>query len=101
MLLALVLYRYVCVLICTENAYHANTRRHRQEGGGSPTDSRSGPHRFKRWPPLRVWCDTFAPCGTLLCVALSSIQDPPDASTIVEYILVIPTPGGMLCQTPV
>ena len=27
-------------------------------------------------------------------MALSSIQDPPDASTIVGYILVIPTPGG-------
>jgi len=32
-------------------------------------------------------------------VALSSIQEPPDASTIVGYILVIPTPG-MLCRTP-
>ena len=27
-------------------------------------------------------------------MTLSSIQDPPDASTIVGYILVIPTPGG-------
>jgi len=142
----------VCVLIGTENAYHANTRRHRQEGGNSPTDSRGGPHhvcgvalcsmwhfalrvdsggsprdsrggphRFKRWPPPRVWCGTFSVwriysrggphgfkrwppphvwCGTLLRVALSSIQDPPDASTIVGYILVIPTPG-MLCRMPV
>ena len=40
----------MCVLICTEDAYHANTRRHRQEEGSSPTDSRSDPHRFKRWP---------------------------------------------------
>ena len=40
----------VCLLICTENVYHANTRRHRQEGDSSPTDSRGGPHRFKRWP---------------------------------------------------
>ena len=126
----------MCVLICTENAYHANTRRYRQEGeyflwridsGGSPTDSRGGPHRFKRWPPSCVWCGTllcvaicfvwgmnsggdphrfkrwFPPCvwcGTLLCVALSSIQDPPDASTIVGYILIILTPG-MFCRTPV
>ena len=57
-------------------------------------DSRGGPYEFKRWPPPRVWC------GTLLRVTLSSIQDPPDASTIVGYILVIPTPG-MLCRTPV
>ena len=53
----------------------------------APTDSRDGP------PPC-VWC------GILLRVALSSIQDPPNASMIVGYILVIPTPG-MLCQTPV
>jgi len=57
-------------------------------------DSTGGPHRFKRRPPPRVWC------GTLLRVALISIQDPPDVSTIVGYILVIPTPG-MLCRTPV
>ena len=66
----------------------------RIDSGGSPTDSRSGPHRFKRWPPPRVWC------GTLLRVALCSIQEPPDTSTIVGYILIIPTPG-MLCRTPV
>jgi len=48
-------------------------------------DSRGGPHRFKRWPPPRVWR------GTLLRMALSSIQDLSDASTIVGYILVIPT----------
>ena len=34
--------------------------------GGSPTDLRGGPHRFKRWPPPRVWC------GTLLRVVLCS-----------------------------
>ena len=89
----------VCgVLICTENAYHANTRWHRHEGGssltysrdgpqhvcgvalcsmshfvlrvdsgGSPTDSRGGPHSFKRWPPSRVvW--HFTLCDTLFCV---------------------------------
>jgi len=49
----------MCVLICTENAYHANTRRHRQEeglldSGGSPTDSRGGPHHV---------------CGVALCSA--------------------------------
>ena len=46
MLQALSLYRYVCVcvLIGTENAYHANIRRYRQEGESSPTDSRGGPH---------------------------------------------------------
>ena len=38
--------------------------------------------------------------GTLVRVALSSIQDPSDASMIVRYILVIPTPG-MLCRTSV
>jgi len=52
------------------------------------------PHGFKRWPPPHVWC------GTLLRVALSSTKDPPDASMIVGYILVIPTPG-MLCRMPV
>ena len=31
MLQALLSYRYVWVLICTENTYHANTRRYRQE----------------------------------------------------------------------
>ena len=31
------------VLIDTENAYHANTRWHRQEEGSSPTDSRGSP----------------------------------------------------------
>jgi len=85
------------------------------------------PYRFKRWPPPRVWCGTLLyaalcsvwgmdsrgpptdlrggppPCvwrDTLLRVALSSIRDPADASTIVGYILVIPTPG-MLCRTPI
>ena len=148
----------MCVLIGTENAYHANTKRHRQReevalqiqkvapadsrGGhhhvcgvalcsmwhfalrvdteGSPTDSRGGPYRFKRWPPPRVSCGTLlcvvlysvwgmdsrgGPhgfkrwplpcvwCGTLFRVALSSIQDPPDASTIaVSYThLTLPT----------
>ena len=61
----------------------------------APTNSRGGPHRFKRWPPPCVWY------YILLRVALSSIQDPPDASTIVGYILVIATPGGMLRRTPV
>ena len=42
----------MCVLIGTENAYHANTKRHRQEGGSSPTDSRGGPHHA---------------CGVALC----------------------------------
>jgi len=130
-------YTGMCVLICTENAYHANTRQHRQEGGifplgidsgGSPTDSIGDPHRFKRWPPPPVWCGTLlhvALCslwgidsrgaqphrfkrwppprvwrGTLFRMALSSIQDPPDSSMIVGFILVIPTPG-MLCRTPV
>ena len=59
MLQALSLYRYAWVLIGTENVYHANTRRHRQEGGSSPTDSRGAPHRFKRWPPHV--------CGAALC----------------------------------
>jgi len=99
----------------------------RVDSGGSPTGSKGGPHRFKRWPLPRVWCGIllcvalyfvwgmnsggdphrfkrWSPpcvwCGTLLCVALSSIQDPPDASTIVRYILVMPTPC-MLCRTPV
>ena len=116
----------MCVLIYTENAYHANTRQHRQEEGifplgidsrGSPTDSRGDLHRFKRWPLPRVWCGTLLHvtlcsvwgidsrggpqrfkrwlpshvwCSSLLRVAPSSIQDPPDASTIVEYIIVIP-----------
>jgi len=44
-------------------------------------------------PPPRVWR------GTLIRVALNFIQDPPDTSMIVGYILVIPTPGGMLRQT--
>ena len=39
----------------------------RVDSGGSPTDSRGGPYRFKRWPPPRVWCDN------LLCVALCSV----------------------------
>ena len=38
----------------------------RFDTGGSPTDSRGVPHRFKRWPPPRVWC------GTLLHVAFCS-----------------------------
>ena len=67
MLLVLLSYKYMWVLICTENAYHANTRRYKQEGESSPTDSRGGPHRFKRWPPPRVWYDT------LLCVPLCSV----------------------------
>jgi len=91
-------YKYVWVLICTENVYHANTRWHDQEIAlqiqevaptdprGGPhhvcgvalcsmwhfalrgMDSRGGPHGFKRWPPLCIWC------GTLPRVALSSIQ---------------------------
>ena len=56
-------------------------------------DSRGGLHRFKRWPPSRVWCDS------LLRVALSSIQDPLDASTIVGYILVIPDARHALPDT--
>ena len=50
MLMVLSSYMYVWMLICTKNVYHANTKRHRQEGESSPTDSRGGPHRFKRWP---------------------------------------------------
>ena len=112
MLKVLSSYKYVWMLICTEDVYHANTRWHNQEIAlqiqeVAPTtcvvwhfalrgmDSRGGLHGFKRWPPPRVWC------GTLFRVTLSSIQDPPDASTIVGYILVIPTPGGMICRTPV
>jgi len=88
--------------------------------GGSPTNSRGSPHKFKRWPPPRAWHGSLAHValwsvrptkiqevapprawrGILVCVALSSIQDSPDASMIVRYILVIPTPG-MLRQTPV
>ena len=40
---------------------------------------------MKRWPSLRVWCDSF------LRVTLSSILDPLDISMIVEDILVIST----------
>jgi len=39
--------------------------------------------------------------GTLLHVVLSSIQDSPDASMIVGFILDILTPGGTLRQTPI
>ena len=39
----------------------------RVDSEGSPTDSRDGRHRFKRWPPPHVWCDT------LLHVALCSM----------------------------
>ena len=59
----------VCLLICTENAYHTNTRWHRQEErlfflGEQiqeipPQIQKVSPHRFKRWPPPRVWCGTF------------------------------------------
>ena len=56
------------------------TGKREEHSGGSPTDSRGGPYY-------------------VYGVALNSVQDPPDASTIVGYILVIPTPG-MLCRTP-
>jgi len=39
----------------------------RINSGGSPTDSKGGPHRFKRWPPQHVWH------GTLVLVALWSV----------------------------
>ena len=68
---------YVWVLIYTENAYHANTRRHRQEeglfplridSGGSPTDSRGdptdlrgGPHHVCGVVLYSVW--HFVLCG--------------------------------------
>ena len=55
MLQALLLYRYVWVLICTENAYHANTRLHRQEGGSCPTDSRGGPHHVYDVTLCSMW----------------------------------------------
>ena len=63
MLQALLSYRYVWVLICIENAYHANTRRHRQEVAlqiqeVAPTDSRGGPTTCVVWH--------FALCDTLL-----------------------------------
>ena len=54
----------------------------RIDPGGSPADSRGGPHRFKRRPPPRVWC------GTLLCVALCSVWgmdsggDPPQTQEV-------------------
>jgi len=76
------------------------------------TDSRGGPHHVYGVALCSVW--HFALCGEWILevaptdsrggphhvygVALNSIQDPPDASTIVGYILVIPTPG-MLCRT--
>ena len=61
MLLVLLSYRYVCVLICTENAFHANTRRHRQEEGIFLLEDRfrRQPHKFKRWP--------HHVCGVALC----------------------------------
>ena len=59
MLMALSSYMYVWMLICTENAYHANTRRTgRREKVAlqiqkvAPTDSRGGPHHV---------------CGVALC----------------------------------
>ena len=60
MLQALLLYMYVYVLIWTENAYHANTRQHRQEERGSPTDSRGGPHHMYGVALCFVW--HFALC---------------------------------------
>ena len=95
---ALSLYRYVWVLIGTENAYQANIRRHRQKEGSSPTDSRGGPYHVcgvvlcfmwhfalrvdtgasptdsrggptdSRGGPHHVCGVAFALCGTLLCV---------------------------------
>ena len=45
------------------------------------------------------WIQEVAPTTCVVWhFAPSSIQDPPDVSTIVGYILVIPTPG-MLCRT--
>ena len=56
MLQVLSSYMYVCVLIGTENAYHANTRRHMQEIA----------LQIQEVAPPCVWC------GTLLHVALCS-----------------------------
>ena len=92
------MYRYMCVLIGTENAYHANTRRHKQEGGSSLTYSRGGPHYVcgvtlcsmwhfalrvdtrgsptdSRGGPYRFkgWPPPCVWCGTLLCMALCSV----------------------------
>ena len=54
----------------------------------APMDSRGGPHHVY---------------GVALCSMwhLVPFRDPPDASTIVGYILVIPTPDGMVRRTPV
>ena len=57
MIMTLSSYRYVWMLICTENAYHVNTKRHRQEVAllileVVPIDSRGGPHHV---------------CGVTLC----------------------------------
>ena len=80
MLQALSLYKYVSVLICTDNAYHANSRWHRQEVAlqtqeVAPTDSRGGPPPLdgvalcSMWHfVLRGWILEVAPtigrCGT-------------------------------------
>jgi len=57
MLQELSLYMYVWVLICTEDAYHVNTMRYRQEGGSKPTDSRGGPPQIQKVAPTThvVW----------------------------------------------
>ena len=48
------------------------------------------PPQIQEVAPTTLWRDI------LVRVALSSIQDPPDASMIVRYILVIPTLGDTL-----
>ena len=58
----------MCILIGTENAYHANTRRYRQEREVAlqiqevaPTDSRGGPHHVCGVALCSMW--HFALCG--------------------------------------
>jgi len=52
----------MCVLICIENAYHANARQHRQKEGVAPqiqevapTHLRDGPHHVYGVALCSVW----------------------------------------------
>ena len=65
MLMALSSYKYVWMLICTENAYHANTRRHRQEGEVALQIQEVAP-QIQEVAPTTCVVWHFAPCGTLL-----------------------------------
>ena len=75
MLMALLSYRYVWMLICTENAYHANTRQHKQEGA----------LQIQEMAPITCVVWHFALCGEWILEVSPTIQEVAPTTCVVWH----------------